>query len=257
MKLPIDGPDFAAASALIAIFVLPSFVHMVLDLASRPGRNFSVIVNKLRHVLLNLLRLGLIVGAGAMSQEIAGGIGRLIFWGALAAFLAGAALVGATDRRLTIDGTTGLVKWGKISLPWWPAKTTFIDQVSLMKLTSDKNMSVLGIGKLARFYTASYNGNVSTSGHSTKQMLGWMAEQVNDYIEAFRRHDSKEGKTRRAEFRKHYKAARAPQRRQLEARKERAKKSESHKARERAAKKKAKKDRKEAARRRKADDKFR
>ncbi|MBL4632364.1 MAG: hypothetical protein JKY56_00750, partial [Kofleriaceae bacterium] len=195
----IDELDLVAVCTAIAIFVVPTFFHIASDLACRSGRNFSIIPNKLRHFIINLVRLGLIAGAGVLSREIGDDTIHLSIWLGLAVLLfLVAAILGATDRRLTINATTGIVKWRKISLPWWPAKTTFIDQVSLMSFSSsEKHMSVLGVGKLSQFWTTSYNGSVSTTGHSTERMLTWVAQKVNDYIEAFRRHDTDEAKGKR------------------------------------------------------------
>lgn len=204
----------------------------------------------------------MIWGTGLVSIEIRGEIDPNFIWIGLAVFLLLVAVLGATDRRLTINGTTGIVRWRKISLPWWPAKTTFIDQVSLMKPASKKSgqkvmMSVLGIGELAQFYSVNYNGNNLTTGHSTKRMLTWMSQKVNDYIEAFRRHDSDEAKAKRNQIRERHNAAGAPKRKRKKAQANRERSSAAQKASDRKAKQKAEIARKKEERRRKADDKFR
>lgn len=157
--------DLLVALALLIIFVLPLFLHFTWDLRSRRGRNFSIIPNKLRHFIINLIRIGLIYIFMVLGIE-SGSEDNLIMWIGLTIFFLLVSVLGVTDRRLTINATTGVVKWKKITLPWWPSKITFIDRVS--QINNGWKMDVLGIGMLERFSENSVNENTTHEGHTQK-----------------------------------------------------------------------------------------
>lgn len=84
-------------------------------------------------------------------------------------------------------------------------------------------------------------------------MLAWFAQETNEYIQAFRRHDSDQAKAKRNQIQEQYNAAKAPERRRNQ-REQNAKKTEE---KQNEAARKAKEDRKNKERQRKVENKFR
>jgi hypothetical protein len=250
--LNIPTIDLVIASAAAGLFVMPTLYHLAADLAARPGRNFSLIPQKALHLIISLLRLGAIVGAAAT--------GETLVWFALVALMVIMMAASVTERRLTIDAESGLVKWRKISLAWWPAAWSpvgFVDSVEGVRFKSrDKQMKLLGIATLDQRWSTNYNGSVSTSGHYSENTLAWIAEQTNEYLEAFRRHDTEPARKERTRVREQVQALRAPRRKRKEARRERANRAESGKKQRLENKGAAREARKERARARRLEKKF-
>ena len=240
--------------------VLPTFYHLVDDLRWRPTRNFSLIPHKKRHLAAGLLRLGLVGGAGVLATSIGDFNASAGIWGSLIFLLLSWNLVGATDRRLTIDAETGLVRWMKISLPWWPTvdgNSSFIDIAPrVTDNTSKQKMNLLGVATLERCWSTSYNGAVSHSGHYSDRTLAWVAEQVNDYLNAFEGHDTSAAREIRGRYRQQIDTARAPERQRRADRAEAATQAAADKKSRAEAKRAAKAARKERSRVRRVEEKF-
>lgn len=260
MRIPIEGLDLVITTALTGLFVLPTLWHLASDLRDRPGRSFSLIPNKGRHIAASIVRLGLVGGAGVLTTSLGDSSTNLIIWLGLFTTLLGLNLAGATDRRLTIHAETGLVKWTKISLPWWPStdrNTSFVDRVKRVHFDSGKKkMSILGVGELEQHWTSSYNGSVSSSGHNSEKTMAWVAQQVNDYLRAFKSHDSDSARARRDLYREQVEAASAPRRKREAARAESARRANVDKKQRKEDERAARLARKEQTRIRRVEEKF-
>lgn len=257
----MDVLNLVVAIAFVGIFVLPTLWHLASDLRQRRGRSFSLIPHKKRHIVASVFRGGLIYGTGTLGSLVAEPTASMLMWCILSIVLFGLNAIGATDRRLTIHAETGLVKWRKISLPWWPSRprnTGFVDYVRKVNLERSKQTkSLLGVGELMESWTSSYNGNMSTSGHYSERTLAWIAQEVNDYLDAFRRHDTRAARATRDRFREQFEAAAAPRRERVAARAQRTQLAKADKKRRKEARRVAKAVEKEQRRARRFDDKFR
>jgi hypothetical protein len=169
-------------------------------------------------------------------------------------------LAGATDRRLTIDADSGLVRSRKISFPWWPTadgNSNFVDCVPRVSdNTRERKFNLLGVATLERNYSVNYNGSNCTSGHYSDRTLAWVAQQVNDYLTAFERHDTRASRDFRARYREQVEAARAPSRQREAERSEAAARAAANKKSRKEDRRAAKAARRERSRVRRMEEKF-
>jgi hypothetical protein len=143
-------------------------------------------------------------------------------------------------------------------VPWWSknTKVCYIDTVNPVRYDGESKMSLFGFGQLERYSSTLYNGQQVSSGDFSEKALFRLRDAVNEYREAFFRHDSDEAK----EFRKRYretleeKLSSARQGERNDSRMDRKRKQD--KQRERMAKRVEDRASAEEKRRKKIDDKF-
>lgn len=166
------------------VFVLPPTYHLLSDLRQKKASHFSLIPHKPFHWALIVFRLGLIIVTANLERSMDD---HFYIWGILGIFFLIVVALISTDRRLTINAETGLIRWRKISLPWWPSNTAMAHQVGKVRRSGEQTHDLLGVGKLREKRKKMHNGKYSTSGHYSRETLDWIFEQANEYLRAFKK----------------------------------------------------------------------
>jgi hypothetical protein len=110
----------------VVLFVVPTVYQLVDDRRAQRSRSFSLVPCKIRHAIASALRLGIIVAAALIAHSWE----PVFVWPLTTVLLLATLLVARSDKRLRIDGDTGLVTWTKMSNPLsGRRKVLFVDDL--------------------------------------------------------------------------------------------------------------------------------
>ncbi len=251
--LQLQEVYFGIAALSAVVFVVPTLMRLVGDSLSRSTPNYSWIPKKWLYICTSLIRLGVLAAMVAIAIARPGyhaeSMLDFILWGSVLFMFAMLHFGKGTKYRLHIDAKTGLITLGRLSriLSVKRNPVAFIDEVDQI---GDSPADLFGLANLAIYW--SLNGGHG-GGNVGNDEFDTIRRNINDYLDAFARHDTPEKATIRAAYRQNFK-------RKNEAKFQRAAREEESADAEALAKKSALEQtqaQQELDRQRRLDDKFR
>jgi hypothetical protein len=251
--------DLGIAATVTLVLCGPTLYWIMRHWLSHWTRDFSWIPHQPRHLVASVFRFGIIVAAAEWSSYADDTSTSIYIWTGAIVLIVGSIAASTTARRLFINGSTGLVTWSHIGLPWLSRqrRATFIDDLRPVQFDGRYGaLDLLGLTKLEKRITTQGLDSTSTTGHYSERSLERVRDRVNEYLEAFRKHDSGKSRELRAEYKAAFEAHRAPYRERV-ARRE-ALQAEKKRGQEQRleARKRAREQDREQRKKRKLDKKF-
>jgi hypothetical protein len=176
----------------LSVLVRPASAIVACGLFAGSGALYAFVVEPAVHTLSTVeLAAGEVdaTGATVVFATIVSSVMALVF----------VAVAGRT-QLLVID-RGGRVCFGRVIAPWPLAVIEHVDRIGPLRLArkggGNERVDLWGSRELVQLSHDSYNGSPMTTGEYSERTLRLLVREVNEYLEAFRAHDTDERRAQR------------------------------------------------------------